>query len=78
MDIEEMKKNAQFLIDNIKGMDIPGSATFNIRYRTIVNFAKVYGITDPKYIGPEEGGVIACHAFANFFTIPIVLSVDPP
>ena len=69
MDIEEMKKNAQFLIDNIKGMDIPGSATFNIRYRTIVNFAKVYGITDPKYVGPEEGGVIACHAFANFFTI---------
>ena len=69
MDIAEMKKNAQFLIDNIKGKDIPGSTTISVRYKNLVNFAKVYGITDPKYVGPEESGVIACHAFANFYTI---------
>ncbi|GAG92870.1 unnamed protein product, partial [marine sediment metagenome] len=54
MDIDEMKKNADFLINNMKGMEIPGSTTINIRYRNMVNFAKVYGITDPKYIGSEE------------------------
>jgi len=72
MDIEEMKKNAIFLINNMKGMDIPGSTTVNIRYRNMVNFAKVYGITDPKYVGSEEQGVIACHAFANYFTIKAI------
>ena len=69
MEIEEMKKNAEFLIGTLTGMEIPGSTTFNIRYRTLVNFAKVYGITDKKYVGSEEGGVIACHAFANYFTV---------
>ena len=72
MDIEEMKKNADFLINNMKGMDIPGSTTVNIRYRNMVNFAKVYGITNPKYVGPEEQGVVACHAFANYFTIKAI------
>ncbi len=69
MDIEEMRKNAELLINTMKGMEIPGSSSFNIRYRTLVNFAKVYGITDPKYVGTEEEGVIACHAFANYFSI---------
>lgn len=69
MEIEEMKKNAEFLIGTLTGMEIPGSTTFNIRYRTLVNFAKVYGITDKKYVGSEEEGVIACHAFANYFTV---------
>ncbi len=72
MDIEEMKKNAEFLIKNVKGVDIPGSAKVNIRYKTLVNFAKVYGITDPKYISSEEDGIVACHAFANHFTIKAV------
>ena len=72
MDIEEMKKNAEFLINNMKGMEIPGSITVNIRYRNMVNFAKVYGITEPKYIGSEEEGVVACHAFANYFTIKAI------
>ncbi|MFX0039294.1 MAG: MaoC family dehydratase N-terminal domain-containing protein [Promethearchaeota archaeon] len=72
MDIEEMKKNANFLIENLKGKDIPGSVTLNMRYRNMVNFAKVYGITDPKYIGSEEEGVVACHAFANFYTIKAI------
>jgi hypothetical protein len=72
MDIEEMKNNANFLINNMKGKDIPGSTTVNIRYRNMVNFAKVYGINDPKYVGSEEDGVVACHAFANYFTIKAI------
>ena len=72
MDIEEMKKNAEFLINNMKGMEIPGSTTINIRYRNMVNFAKVYGISEPKYIGSEEEGVVGCHAFANYFTIKAI------
>jgi len=72
MDVEEMKKNADFLINTMKGMDIHGSATVNVRYKNMVNFAKVYGITDPKYVGSEEQGIIACHAFANYFTIKAI------
>lgn len=69
MDENEIKKNAEFLIKTLKDMEIPGSARFKCRYKKMVNFAKIYGITDPKYIGPEEEGIIACHAFANAFTI---------
>jgi len=69
LDIDELKKNAEFLINTLTGMEIPGSATFNIRHRNLVKFAKVYGITDPKYVGSEEEGVVACHAFANYFTV---------
>jgi hypothetical protein len=72
MDTEEMKKNAEFLIKNVKGVGIPGKVSVNIRYKKLVNFAKVYGITDPKYIRSEEDGVVACHAFANHFTIKAV------
>ena len=39
------------------------------RIKNLVDFAKVYGITDPKYVGSEEQGIVACHAFANHFTI---------
>ncbi|KKN49473.1 hypothetical protein LCGC14_0642660 [marine sediment metagenome] len=69
MDIEEMKQNAEFLINALAGTEIPGSTKFNIRYRTLVNFAKVYGITNSKYVGSEEEGIVACHAFANYFTV---------
>ena len=69
MDEAEIKKNAEFLISNLVGMEIPGSARVSIRYKTLVKFAKIYGITDPKYVGPEENGIVACHAFANHFTI---------
>ena len=69
MDVEEIKKNAQFLIDNYSNKDIDGKANVIIRYKNLVGFAKVYGITDPKYVGPEESGIIACHAFANHFTV---------
>ena len=69
MDDKEIKKNAEFLINNLAGKEVEGSVKFNIRYKTLINFAKVYGIEDPKYVGSEEQGIIACHAFANFFTV---------
>jgi hypothetical protein len=69
MDEGQIKKNADFLVKNLSGKEVPGSATVNIRYKNLVDFAKVFGITDPKYMGSEEEGVIACHAFANHFTI---------
>lgn len=69
MDDAQIKKNADFLIKNLAGKEVPSSATINVRYKTLVSFAKVYGITDPKYVGSEEQGIIACHAFANHFTI---------
>ncbi len=69
MDKEQMKKNYEFLKNNLEGAEITGSISVPIRYKKLVSFAKVYGITDPKYVGPEEDGIIACHAFANHFTI---------
>jgi len=69
MDETEIKKNAEFLIKNLVGKEIPGTARVSIRYKTLVNFAEIYGITDSKYVGPEENGIVACHAFANHFTI---------
>ena len=69
MDENEIKKNAEFLIKNLNGMEVPGKAKISIRYKNLVDFAKVYGITNPKYVGSEEDGIVACHAFANHFTI---------
>ena len=69
MDPEEIKKNAEFLKKNLSGKEIPGSVSISIRYKKLVDFAEVYGITNPKYVGLEEDGIIACHAFANHFTI---------
>ncbi len=69
MDDAEIKKNAEFLVNNMSGKEVPGSAKIPIRYKQLVSFAQVYGITDPKYVGSEEEGIIACHAFANHFTV---------
>ena len=69
MEPEEIKKNAEFLTKNLSGKEVPGKVSIGIRYKKLVDFAEVYGITDPKYVGPEEEGIIACHAFANHFTI---------
>jgi len=69
MDDDQIKKNAEFLVNNLGGKEVPGSVKFSVRYKTLVSFAKVYGITDPKYVGSEEEGIIACHAFANNFTV---------
>ncbi|MFW9939801.1 MAG: MaoC family dehydratase N-terminal domain-containing protein [Candidatus Thorarchaeota archaeon] len=75
--IEEMKKNAEFLIEKLPGMEIPGSAKLSVRYRNLVNFAKCFGITDPKYVGPEEEGIVACHAYANAYTIKSLYTLVP-
>ncbi len=69
MDTEEMKKNADFLIKTLPGLVVPGSASVSCRYRNLVSLAKIYGITDPKYVGPEEDGIVACHAWANAYTV---------
>jgi len=69
MNEEQIKKSAEFLVNNLSGKDIPGTARFKVRYKKMVTFAKIYGITDLKYVGPEEEGVIACHAFANSFAV---------
>lgn len=69
MDDEDIRKNAEFLINEISGKEIPGVAKVNCRYKNLVNFAKIYGISDLKYVGPEEDGIIACHGFANSFTV---------
>lgn len=77
MGIEEMKKNAEFLIQNLPGKDLPGSVKISVRYRNLVNFARCFGITDPKYVGSEEEGIIACHAYANAYTIKGLYSLAP-
>ena len=64
-----MKKNADFLIKTLPGLTVPGSASVSCRYRNLVNLAKIYGITDPKYVGAEEDGIVACHAWANAYTV---------
>ncbi len=75
--IEEMKKNAEFLIEKLPGMEIPGSAKLSVRYRNLVNFAKCFGITHPKYVGTEEEGIVACHAYANAYTIKSLYTLVP-
>ncbi len=68
MDPEEVKKNGEFLVNYLKGREIPDTATVNVRYKNLVGFAKIYGIEDSKYVGSEEE-IVACRAFANNFTI---------
>jgi hypothetical protein len=69
MDPEEVKKNAEFLIEALPGKKVPGKARIRCRYKNLVKFAKVYNIQNPKYVGPEGSGIVACHAFANSFTV---------
>jgi len=64
-----MKENAEFLIKELPGREIPGKVRVRCKYKDLVEFANVFGIDDPKYIGPEEEGIVACKAFANHFTI---------
>lgn len=65
---EEMQENADFLMKKLPGTEIPGQATIRVRYRKMKELAECFGITDPKYVGPKEEA-IACHAFANAFTV---------
>ena len=69
MDSEQIKKNADFLMKNLSGIDVQGEAKFRCKYRKMVQFAKIYGYTDKKYIGDVEDEIIACPAFANAFTV---------
>ncbi len=75
--IEEIKNNAEFLIENLPGTDLPGTAKINVRYKNLVNFAKCFGIKDPKYVGSEEEGIVACHAYANAYTIKSLYTLAP-
>ena len=69
MNVEEITKNAEFLIKFLPGKNIEGSATIKCRYKNLVNLAKLYGKNDAKYIGSEEEGIVAIHAWANAYTI---------
>ena len=64
-----MRKNAEFLINTLPGMVIPGEARINVRARVMRSFAECYGITDPKYVGENDEEIVACKAFANAFTV---------
>ncbi len=64
-----MKKNADALISQLPGKKVPGQVRIRCRYKNLIDFAKVYGLSDPKYVGPEEDGIVACKAFANHFTV---------
>ena len=69
MDEAQMQKNAELLIKVLPGKKVPGSVRIRCRYKNLIDFANVYGFEDPKYVGSEEDGIIACKAFANYFTI---------
>jgi hypothetical protein len=75
MNSEEINKNAEFLIDFLPGMEIPGSVEFRCKYKHMVKLAKCFGINDPIYIGPEESGIIACPAFANAFSAKLYINM---
>jgi len=64
-----MRKNAEFLMKTLAGMEIPGEARINVRARVIRAFAECFGITDPKYVGEIDEEIIAPKAFANSFTV---------
>ncbi|MHA1294048.1 MAG: FAS1-like dehydratase domain-containing protein [Promethearchaeota archaeon] len=69
MDEEEMRKNAEFLIEKLPGTEIPGEAKIRVRARTMRALAECFGITEPKYVGENDEEIIACRAFANAFTV---------
>ncbi len=69
MNAEEIKKNAEFLIATLPGRKIEGSEKITVRYKNLVNFARIYRKTDTKYIGSEEDGIVAIRSWANVYTI---------
>lgn len=72
---EEIKKNAEFLIQTLPGMKIPSSVKFRCKYKHMVEFAKCFGISDPLYVGPIENEIIACPAFANAFSAKLYVNM---
>ncbi|MFO7796946.1 MAG: MaoC family dehydratase N-terminal domain-containing protein [Promethearchaeia archaeon] len=75
MDKETIKRNAEFLQKKLPGMKIPGKVKFHCRYKHMVEFAKCFDLTDPKYIGPDEDKIIACPAFANAFSAKLYVNM---
>ena len=75
MNSEEIKKNAEFLMDLLPGMEIPGSVKFRCKYKHMVEFAKCFGITNPLYVHADEKKVIACPAFANVFSAKLYINM---
>lgn len=76
MNKEEMKKNAEFLINILPKTEIPGSAKVSCRYKKMVAFAECFGYTDKKYIGAEDE-IVACPGFANAFTVKAFYTLIP-
>ncbi|TFG07030.1 MAG: hypothetical protein EU539_06040 [Promethearchaeota archaeon] len=74
MELEEVKRNAEFLVNFLPGMEIPGSAKFRCKYKHMVEFAKCFGIDDPMYVGSEKE-IIACPAFANTFSAKLYINM---
>ncbi|MEJ2279021.1 MAG: MaoC family dehydratase N-terminal domain-containing protein, partial [Candidatus Lokiarchaeota archaeon] len=63
------EKNAEFLMNTLPGTEISGKAKVKCRHRDLVKFAKVYGLTNPKYVADKEQEVTACKAWANAITV---------
>lgn len=76
MDQAEIEKNAKFLVENLPGTDIKSKVRFRVKYNDLVNFAKCFGITDPKYVGSEDE-IVAFPAFANAFTVKALYTLIP-
>jgi len=75
MDKETIKRNAEFLQEILPGMKIPGKVKFHCKYKHMVEFAKCFDLTDPKYIGSDEDKIIACPAFANAFSAKLYVNM---
>lgn len=76
MDEAQIKKNAEFLIENLPKVEILGEAKIRCKYRKMVEFAKCFGYTDKKYIGSEEE-IIACPGFANSYAVKAFYTLVP-
>ena len=76
MDKTQIEKNAKFLVENLPGTKIKGSVKLRVRYKDLINLAKCYGITDPKYVGSQDE-IIAFPAFANAITVKALYTLIP-
>ena len=75
MNSEEIRRNAEFLMDLLPGMEIPGSVKFRCKYKNMIEFAKCFGITNPLYVDTDEKKIIACPAFANVFSAKLYINM---
>lgn len=75
MNEKEIKRNADFLINYLPGMEIPGTVKFRCKYKDMVKFAECFRIKNPEYVGSEESKIIACPAFANVFSAKLYINM---